>query len=269
MRFVYSFATIILMFSLAGCGGSSSPSTPVTPVTQQLTITSGNWDMLGSTSNPNGASLVVGGNISQSGSTISGTVRINGVLNNAICFDTAVPVQITGTVNGQSVTFSGTTAASQTITANVTGTATTLSGTYNISGTGCDSGVSGAISGNLVPSISGTWSGTLTSNAPPRPSFTLSAPIVESTTADATGLFALTGNATFAGSPCFTTGVLIPLSAIVGGTADITIQNNDGSSIKLLGNMQSSATPTHWTGIYNITGGTCNGDNGTATLDKQ
>lgn len=265
MRVTLSLSISLLLAVLTGCGGGGS-STPPPPA---FTIHSGNWNF-GATS-ANGPIFIIGGNVTQSGSNISETVRVV----NSACFAATTPVPVSGSVSGQSATVTSAAIASQTISATLTGTANAINGSYNaingsysVTGTGCAGGDHGSLSGVLVPSITATWKGTFTSNGAGNPQVSVTAPISEGA-ATATGTFAVTGTAAYTGSPCVSTGTLTTASAMAGGVVDVVINNNDGSTIEFVGLLTNPAVPTQMTGTYTVTGGICGGDSGTGTLTKQ
>jgi hypothetical protein len=187
---------------------------------------------------------------------------------NSTCIAANVPVPISGNISGQTATVISAAIASQTINASLSGSATSLTGTYSVTGTGCASGDKGNIAGVLVPSISGTWKGTFVSSTVANPTVTVTAPITEGT-ADANGLFVISGTATYAGSPCFASGTTATGSAMAGRTTDVILKNNDGSTVEFVGFLTNPAAPTQMTGTYTVSGGLCTGDSGTGTLTKQ
>jgi len=263
VRSVYLIAIVLLICVFTGCGGGGSSTTAPTPTPgAQLAITSGNWD-LGVTS-ASGPTFIIGGDVNQSGSTISGGVRVA----NSTCFTFGTAVPVSGTISGQTATVTSAAIASQTITATLTGSATALSGSYTVSGTGCAGGDKGTVTAVMVPSITATWKGTFTSNGLGNPQVGVSIPITEGT-ADNTGLFPLSGTATLTGSTCFSSGTLATGSGMAGRVVDVIIINSDGSHTEFIGNLTSPATPTQVTGTYTVTGGVCGGDSGTGTLTKQ
>lgn len=255
MRSTCFVAVALLCFAFSGCGGGSG-------ATPTLTLTSGNWDFAGAS--VSGTNFVIGGNVTQSGSAISGTVRVI----NSTCFATTTAVPVSGSISGQTATITSASITNQTITATLSGSASSLTGKYSVSGTGCAAGDSGTLSGVLVPSISGTWTGAFISSALGNPQVGVSAPITEGA-ADSTGIFALSGSAAFSGSSCFSTGTMATGSAIAGRITDVIIKNNDGSTAEFVGTLTNPAAPTQMTGTYTVTGGLCDGDSGTGTLAKQ
>jgi hypothetical protein len=246
---------------LTGCGGSSSPAPSPTPV-PQLALTSGNWDFaVASTSGP---SFLIGGNVVQTGSSVTGGLRVI----NSACFTPSTAVPISGAISGQTATVTSAAVASQTINASLSGSATALTGTYTVTGTGCAGGDKGNIAGVLVPSITGTWKGTFISSAVATPSVGVTASVTEGP-ADPTGLFVLTGTTAYVGSPCFSTGTTATGSGMAGRTADVIFKNDDGSTVEFLGALNNPAAPTQINGTYTVTGGLCSGDSGTGQLTKQ
>lgn len=260
MRPVCVVVVTFLALLIAGCGGNSS--TPPPPQVQQLTLTSGNWDFAAASSS--GPNFLIGGNIVQTGTSVTGGLRVI----NSACIMPSTPVPITGNISGQTATVTSANIASQTINASLLGSATALSGTYTVTGTGCAGGDKGNIAGVLVPSISGTWKGTLISNTVANPGVGVTAQIVEGAP-DPTGLFVITGTATYVGSPCFVSGTTATGSAMAGRTTDVLLKNDDGSTVEFVGSLNNAAAPTQITGTYTVTGGLCDGDTGNGSLTKQ
>jgi hypothetical protein len=261
LRPVYiAIATFCIV--LSGCGGSSSTPTPTPTPVAQLTLTSGNWDFAAASSS--GTNFLIGGNVVQTGTSITGGLHVI----NSACIAPNVPVPISGNISGQTATVNSAAIASQTINATLSGSATALTGTYTITGTGCAGGDKGNIAGVLVPSITGTWKGTLISNTVANPGVGVTAPITEGA-ADANGLFVITGTAAYVGSPCFASGTTATGSGMAGRTSDVILKNDDGSTVEFFGSLNNPAAPTQMNGTYTVTGGLCDGDSGTGQLTKQ
>jgi hypothetical protein len=255
---VFAFLALVI----AGCGGNSSTPAPTPTPVAQLALTSGNWDFAAASSS--GPNFLIGGNVVQTGTSVTGGLRVI----NSACIAPSTPVPITGSINGQTATVTSANIASQTINASLSGSATALSGTYTVTGTGCAGGDKGNIAGVLVPSISGTWKGTLISNTVANPGVGVTAQIVEGAP-DPTGLFVITGTATYVGSPCFASGTTATGSAMAGRTTDVLLKNDDGSTVEFVGSLNNSAAPTQISGTYTVTGGLCDGDTGKGALTKQ
>jgi len=217
-----------------------------------------------SAASSSGPSFLIGGNVVQTGTSVTGGLRVI----NSACFTASTSVPITGTISGQTATVTSAAVASQTINASLSGSATALTGTYTVTGAGCAGGDKGNIAGVLVPSITGTWKGTFVSNTVANPSVGVTAPITEGA-ADPSGLFVLTGSAAYVGSPCFATGTTATASGLAGRTTDVFFKNDDGSTVEFVGALNNPASPTQINGTYTVTGGLCGGDSGTGQLTKQ
>lgn len=262
MRPVCLVVVTSLALLIAGCGGSSSTPAPTPTPVAQLAITPGNWDFAAASSS--GTNFLIGGNVVQAGTSVTGGLRVV----NSACFTPSTAVPISGTISGQTATVTSSAIASQTINATLTGSATSLTGTYSVTGTGCAGGDKGNIAGVLVPSVSGTWKGTFISNTVANPGVGVTASIVEGA-ADTTGLFVITGTATYVGSPCFASGTAATGSGMAGRITDVILKNDDGSTVEFVGSLSNPAAPTQMNGTYTVTGGLCDGDTGTGQLTKQ
>jgi hypothetical protein len=246
-----------LLVAIVGCGGGGSNSTTQAN-SQQLTITSGNWDFAGQ---DQGGSFVVGGMLTQSGANLSGIFH----LFNSVCLSVATDIPVSGTAGAASATLTSSPVASQVISATFTGSASTVSGNFNVTG-GCAAGSVGTFSGTLVPSLNGTWSGSFLSVSGP-PAVNVTAPLTQSATANGDGLFALSGTAALSNSVCFTSST-IAASAVSGRVIALILNNNDGSQTTFAGSLTSPSTAKQITGSYSVSGGSCNGDSGTGTLTR-
>jgi len=263
LRSIYiAIATCCLLLSGCGGGGSSVAPTPTPTPVPQLALTSGNWDFAAVSSS--GPSFLIGGNVVQTGTSVTGGLRVV----NSGCFTSSTAVPISGTISGQTATVTSSAVASQTISATLTGSATSLTGTYTVTGTGCAGGDKGNIAGVLVPSISGTWKGTFISNAVAHPGIGVTATVTEGA-ADSTGVFALTGNAAYTGSACFATATAATSSVMAGRTTNVVLTNDDGSTTTFIGSLNNPGAPTQINGTYAVSGGVCNGDTGTGQITKQ
>jgi hypothetical protein len=247
------------LLAVVGCGGGGGSSSSNTQATsQQLSITSGNWDFAGS---DQGGPFVVGGNLTQTGTNLSGVFH----LFNSPCLALSTDIPMAGTIKASSATVTSAPVASQVISATFSGSASSISGTFSVAG-GCASGSTGAFTGVLVPSLTATWTGSFLSVSGP-PAVTATVPLTQSATADADGLFALSGTAALSNSVCFTSST-ISASAVSGRVIALLLNNNDGSQTLFTGSLTAPATAKQITGSYSVTGGSCNGDSGTGTLSR-
>src|SRR5882672_11537215 len=159
----------ILTMALAGCGATSN-----------LGLTQGNWAFSASSTAPgkvvSGPTFVVGGNLTQSGNSLTGTMYIT----QSGCIPPQF-VGFTGTVKDKNVTLTSASFGGQVISVTASGTKDSLTGTYTVTGECADSG---SVDANAVPSISGTWSGTVLVNTSPA---TMSVVLTQASTASADG----------------------------------------------------------------------------------
>src|SRR6267378_1508446 len=255
-RFWLSLLLCILALVLTGCWPILKPSDAV--------LTDGNWSVTATSSNPAIGTFHVGGNLAQIGNTLSGTMYVV----SSLCFDDSKPISLTGTVNGQEVTLASTDINGQVF--SVTAIATTnsaLDGTYTITG-GCGSGDSGTAAANVVPSISGTWGGSLVGSG--GPSVALNINLVQSAIASADGSFALTGDLVYAGSSCSDSGTIT--SAFIAGSyilLNADTVETDGSVGNVTYNnvlLDDSQNPQNMSGTYEVAFGLCANDIQALTL---
>lgn len=249
------------VIALSGCGATSSSN--------NLALTQGNWSMT-VTSGGAAGTFYIGGNLTQTGTTLAGTMQFMG---SAGCFPPSAPVDFTGIVNGKNVTLTSANVAGQVLTIVASGTAgTALTGTYTVAG-GCDAGDQGTVTAGAVPSISGTWKGTIVDQNSETVTVTMA--LTQAATASTDGTFALTGNLTYTGSTCSISGTLTAGNAYISGTS-IAMQGNTIESDNSAGNftyypyLNNPTSPTSMQGPYQQTFGVCTDVNPyTATFTKQ
>jgi hypothetical protein len=257
-RFWLSLLLGTLALALTGCGAVAKRN--------DAKLTQGNWSAMATSSNPANGTFHVGGNLVQSGNTLSATMYVVG----SLCFDVSQPISLTGTVNGQQVTLASTDINGQVLSvAAIATTDSALNGTYTISG-GCGSGDSGTAAANAVPSISGTWGGSLIGSGGSQ--VTLSIELTQNELASADGTFALTGDLVYAGSSCSASGTIT--SAFVAGSYILLNANTveiDGSVGNVSYNnvlLDDSQNPQNMMGTYQVDFGLCADDIQALTLSK-
>ncbi len=144
------------------------------------------------------------------------------------------------------------------------------------------------ITGTAVPSYSGTWTGTMQSASGTQAQITAS--LVEGTvdpntfpnqTVASDQFPALTGSVTITGTPCFTTGTFSgnqmgPVLAglpnydiLMGGKGVITTTDGEIDLVALPAGWLAVPGTAYLTFVYSVSGGNCNGDHGTGTLNRQ
>jgi len=240
-----------LTLSLIGCGAAASSN---------LAVTQGNWAFTATSSakivNKQVASFVLGGNLSQSGDKLSGTLTVD--QSGCIAPQT---IAFTGTVKGSDITL--TSAAFDGNVISVTGTANkdSLTGSYTVTG-GCAD--DGTISANVVPSISGTWTGTVFVSDSPA---TISVALTQSSSASENGSFVLSGTATYTGSVCEASATITEGSSISG--SQLTLNLNTG--VTYVATLNSTTAPASAQGDYDSTSSECASSDGiqSVTLAKQ
>ena len=238
----------VLALALAGCGGTSN-----------LALTQGNW-LVTAVSGGSAGTFVIGGNLTQSKSTLSGTMYVTG----SLCFDSSQSVTMTGTVKGNKVTLISAAVKGQVITISATGAISSLTGTYTIAG-GCAAGDHGAVTADAVASLSGTWNGALLVNTAP---VAVSFALTQAATASPDGTFALTGTVTYTGSTCSSTASIINPSTVAGSELAINADLGTGS-FNYTASLDNPTTPKTISGIYSVSDSCASDADQTVTLTKQ
>jgi hypothetical protein len=242
----------VLSLVLTGCGANSS-----------MSLTQGNWSMTATPTAGGNGTFYIGGNLSQSGSSVSANMYVVG----SQCFDSSAQVALSGTVSGTQLVLTSGSVQGQVVTITTKGTGgSTTSGTYTVAG-GCDDGDTGNIAATLVPSISATWSGPIVSQG--GPNVTLSFALTQAASASSNGTFAISGNGSFANSSCsnsatVTNAFIAGPYLLVNGTTD---DGGDFSYSQVL--LNNPSTPTSMKGTYQVFGGNCDGDLDNPTFTKQ
>ena len=274
---------------LCGCGGeqgtsgstsgsppgstSVSPSSPPSGAQAQGLNIAGNWQFTTTPTVAGTPAITIAGSISQSGSSLSGAVHIDG----SNCFDFPTTVGLTGTVTGGDISLTSTPVRGQVMTFSGAITNNTFTGTYSING-GCADGEQGNLAGIIVPSITygsvtSQLSGTFTTSG--GETFDVVADVTQSSSASSEGSFGITGTVTFRTS-CFSSGTIksgtFPSgSYIVGASVALEIETGNGT-VTFLGTADAvnlvnlaSGAGGQFSGTYTVSGGTCD-QTGTAVL---
>ncbi len=184
------------------------------------------------------------------------------------CFTDATTVPMYGTTTGMDVNLASFAIEDQTLSVNVQANTggNQFSGNYSIAG-GCADGVSGTVTGVEYASLGGTYTGSITGSSP---AVTLSLSLSQDAAGTGLGTFPLSGSATFSGISCFTQGTLDSQNGSVIGdsvTMDFTT-NSQGAEVQMTGTFDPAASTLTLSSIQ-ISGGSCSGTLGTATLLRQ
>jgi len=260
-RFWLSLLLGSLALAVTGCNGIAKSNS------DQSSLAQGNWSLAASSSNPGIGTFQVGGNLVQNGDGLSATMYVSG----SLCFDVSQPVLLTGAVKDRQVTLTSVNVNGQVLSVVATETTSSaMNGTYTITG-GCGSGDYGTVAANAVPSISGTWSGTVIGSG--GSNVGLSIALTQAGNAAADGTFALTGNITYTGSSCSVSGTVTD-AFIVGSYILMNGNTNerDGSGGSFSYDnvlLDDSQNPKNMTGTYLVDFGLCAGDVQTLTLNRQ
>jgi hypothetical protein len=256
LKFI-AMATVatFLTLSLVGCGSS----------THNTAFTQGNWAFTATSTDTaskiSDSSFVLGGNLTQSGNALSGTLTVN----NSGCIEPQT-LSFTGTVKGTDITLTSAAFDGNVISVTASGTKDSLSGNYAITG-GCSD--QGTITAGSVASISGTWNGTLspiTLRGNGIPGVGVSLALTQAAAASEDGSFALTGTLTYTNSGCVEP-VTITSSSITGDTVSVNAQSGFSYTNVAL---NSITNPTSVSGDYDGTSDECSGmGSQTLVLTKQ
>jgi hypothetical protein len=258
-----------LALALAGCGGTSN-----------LALTQGNWAVSATSTaiatHIADATFIIGGNLTQTGSSVAGTMHIT----QSLCFDPAQAVTFTGTVKEKNVTLTSASVEGQVIEVKASGTKDSLTGTYTVTG-GCGDGDQGTVTASAVPSISGTWSGTISNIASRTKGYgaveaTLSIALTQAATASEDGTFALTGDITYTNSACSVSGTItngtLAGNFILINASTVETDDSDGAFSYTDVLLDSPTAPANMTGLYDVVVGLCSDNPNnpqTLTLTKQ
>lgn len=274
MRTLCLFAITILIVSIAGCGGSSntpiaslSGSPTPTPTPVPLSITTGNWTMQARSAITN-QTIFPDVVLTPTATGVAGIAHIAG----SSCFSFVDQVPITGTLNGSSLAISTDTPVNgQTINATLSGSSTSLTGSYTLNGGTCAAGDHGTLIGHLVPSLNGTWKGTLTSTVTPTaPPINITAIITQSNIPNSNGYLVVSGTVTFTGTTCFTSGTFTIPTLSAGQALTLDIATDNAGDVSFGGLYDDSQSPNVISpAVYQISEGPCAGDTGNMILVRQ
>jgi len=255
--------SLTVAISLAGCGGGGSGDGGGTNPPPPAPNVTGNWQFYANSQVTAGSDFEVYGFVNNSGNTVTARVRTP-----FDCFQISDIISLSGTYSNGQITLTSTPVSGQTITIEGQLTSSAVTGSYSISG-GCADGDRGALTGFKVPSFSGNWAGTFTSDLLGMPGTTqVAAAFTQGgEDLDLLGLAELRGTASFTGTSC-TYPVTIGDGAIVYGVHfRSVIMTSEGVTIRFDGTANESITEI--TGNYRFSGGACSQETGTGTLTRQ
>ncbi|HZP06990.1 MAG TPA: hypothetical protein VFB43_18975 [Terracidiphilus sp.] len=258
---------------LAGCsqhggsgsssgGGSGSGGGPAVDIT-------GNWQIQFTPTHSPAPISSMAGYLSQQGQGANQFTTAALQAQTSGCFSNATTVPMTGQTSGTDVNLASFAIDGQTLSINAQANAggNQFSGSYSIAG-GCAGGAKGTVAGTEYASLSGTFSGPITGSSP---AVTLSLSLSQSATGTGLGTFPLSGSAAFSGISCFSQGTLASENGSVIGDSvimDFTTNDSQGAQIQMTGTFDTAASTLTLSSIQ-VTGGSCGGTLGSATLLRQ
>ena len=246
---------------LCGCGGGekSAGGGPAgvnqDPPTPGLNA-AGNWQF-STTSMEGFPPTTIAGGLDPSTSPVSGVVHVEG----SSCFDHLSRVELTGVMNGSSLSLTSSPVAGQVITSTgsimkdpLTNSAK-FTGTYSIHG-GCADGDQGNIMGGVEEtSMRGNWAGDLTSVAGNINRITLN---LSQGSATPEGTFGITGTSSFESGTCFKSATIasgkFPSGSYMMGRSLALEIDTDNGVVDFLGTADHGGLIE---GTYTMVGGTC------------
>ncbi len=252
---------------LSGCSVAASAASA--PHVISYAQASGNWQFTSSAK----TSLLpaLAGNLTVDGPQVSGMLHPQASPYDCVSYKTSFPVSgpidADGNITLASNGFSG---GSLTLTGKLSTTQNTLTNAaYAVSNGVCALNTTSS-SGNLYTPVSGTYAGTIFSDA--GTSLYVSTVFTQTTQPDTNGTYHLQGNSTFGSmQPCLPVPPAVSDSAVTGSglTATYT-ESPNGTLITVVVDATFTPDASSLTlNSYHITGGYCNGDSGHGTLTRQ
>jgi hypothetical protein len=260
---------------LVGCGGTQTTATSSGTGTTTTTTgpnATGNWQInLAATTSKLPISTLTGfiqENAETTASQFTTADFLETPTTQTSCFETATaPMPFSGDTNGTALEMTSLAFNNQYLTLSGTlGTATpiTMTGTYLFT-SGCANADAGTFTGALYTALTGTYTGTT-----PTTPIGINLTVTQAPTGNDHGVLELSGNATFSGSSCFSTGTIdATRSYVTGQNAVVTLVTNDLNSadVVLTGTINVSATQISLTSVA-ITAGNCATTLAATTLSK-
>lgn len=203
--------------------------------------------------------MKIAGSIAQTESAVRSALHVNGTS----CISRMTTVSLTGSVAHGNLSLTSAAVDGQVVTLNGSIRNATFTGTYKIKG-GCADGDQGSVTGQSIPNIANTLSGTFTNST--NGTFSVTGYIGQNGSASADGSYGIAGSATF-DAPCFKAGTLrtgtyLDGSFILGSSVALEFETENGSLI-FVGTLNADGNML--SGNYSLAGGSCHED-GTALL---
>jgi hypothetical protein len=252
--------TVSLLLLWTSCGGGSGTNGGGGGEgSHDAVLKNGNWYIEATSQVVAGQKSHIGGNLTQSGTTLTGTMHIN----NSDCFNLFTNIPVTGSVSGTTATITSGSVDSQVITASANSiNDSTMTGSYTIAG-GCGGGDHGT--------IQAVWKAT---EAHGGVTTTTTATITQSTTANSDGVFLISGTINFTNGGCSTSATIDQEASFIAGDVIGVFANTSDigggqGSLVYAGFLDQAATATSFGGQYQYQSGVCNAVGGTLNFTKQ
>lgn len=256
-----ALAAGLLLLAMAGCNATFR----ISP-TQYSNFT-GNW-VLQFTPNAGPAEFTqLSGFIDDvGGSQHWATAALQGTLQDCFAGQSFTPWY--GNINGDSMSLYSflITGEAFTITANANSAFTQFTGTYTLGGP-CANGETGTVVGTRYASLTGTYSGSLGSDAGQN----LQLDLKQNAAGTGNGTFFVTGTAKLQGFSCFSSATIASYAGtVVGNDVQLQFTTNESpsSTLTLSGSIDPTADTLTATSIQ-VSGGGCAGSLGGASLTRQ
>ncbi len=261
-RCIAAVAALLICVCFVGCTNVFGPnSTSATPSYQYLT---GNWEFTLTATQGPVPFTTLAGFLEEEPVAASATdklLTLTQLEQPTMCYlgGTILPLQ--GTVDGTAVSLFSFSFNGQYMSVNGTknATGTGFTGTYTV-GNGCADGYAGTIAGTEYAALAGTYSGAAT-----LPTQQIAVTLQQATLGNADGTSSVSGSAAFTGISCFSKGTVT--GSVLGKQVHLTIATNEtgGSQLVVAGTFDSAASVLQATSLQ-VTGGSCAGSLGSATL---
>ncbi len=264
-KLVSAAAAGLLLLTIGGCNARLfAPALTTDPNFSNLP---GNWVLQFTATSGATEFTQLSGFINEMGGSQNwATAALQGTLSDCFAGQTFIPWY--GTINGPAMNLNSflITGDMLTITANSTADFTQFTGTYTLGGP-CADGAAGTVVGTHYADLTGTYSGSPSSDAGEN----LQLDLTQDTVGTGNGTFFVTGTAKLQGFNCFTSATLAPYAGtVVGSSVQLQFITNESpaSTLTLSGSFDPKANTIIANSIQ-VSGGQCAGSLGGASLTRQ
>ena len=260
-----ALAACLLLLAIDGCNARLDSILLNTDPT--FSNWNGNWVLqFTPTSGPTEFTQLSGFINDVGGSQLWATGAFQGTLQDCFSGQTFTPWY--GNINGTAMNLYSFLLTGEALTMTATSNAdfSQFTGTYSLGGP-CANGETGTVVGTHYANLTGTYSGSLSSNA----GETVQLNLTQNKVATGDGTFFVTGSSKLQGFSCFTSGTIASYAGtVVGSAVQLQFTTNDSSSstLTLTGSIDPKAD-TFTVDSIQVSGGGCAGSLGGATLTHQ